>query len=296
VLAIGRYGAATGEVTVAGGLVDMGSGGAVWMGRTEGTTIKISSRLVLTGTGVLRTKQIFEHTPGLGVASQIIFDGGTLKASGSGALVYDVDDVRLTTNGMVIDSAGFNVSVATALQDAAGQAGGITKKGAGTLTLAGTRAATGPVSVLGGTLVASNGLAVAAGTSRIDGTLTLTAANRLTVGAGAGLAGTGAVARVTLQDNAVFARAKADNAVNPITVSDCVADNRLTVALTGYALADLKTPVALMRTPTAFMDKAKIAVTLNGQTSAHLTTKFVEVDGQQVLYAFYSAGTMLMVW
>jgi hypothetical protein len=150
--------------------------------------------------------------------------------------------------------------------------------------------------VLGGTLVASNGLAVAAGTSRIDGTLTLTAANRLTVGAGAGLAGTGAVARVTLQDNAVFARAKADNAVNPITVSDCVADNRLTVALTGYALADLKTPVALMRTPTAFMDKAKIAVTLNGQTSAHLTTKFVEVDGQQVLYAFYSAGTMLMVW
>jgi len=294
VLSIGRYGVATGEVTVAGGLVDMGSNGSVWVGRADQT--KNAGRLVLAGTGVLRTKQIFEHIPGPTSASQILFDGGTLKASASGTLVYSIDDVRLTTNGMVIDSAGFNVSVATVLQDAAGQAGGITKKGAGTLTLAADRNATGPVSVLGGTLVVSNAVAVSADTSRIDGALTLTAANRLTVAAGAALAGTGTVARVTLQDSAVFTRAKADGAVTPLTVSDCVADNRLTLALTGYVLTDLITSVPLMRTPTVFMDVSKITVTLNGQSNSQLTAKFVEVGGQQVLYASYSTGTLMRVW
>jgi autotransporter-associated beta strand protein len=289
VLAIGRNVNTTGEVSVAGGLVNVN--GNVYMSGGS----KALARLTLSGSGTLRTKAIYEKDPPAGT-SQMIFDGGTLQAAATGLLVDLLDDVRLTTNGMVLDSAGYTVSVAPTLQDASGQAGAITKKGAGTLTLAGTRAATGPVSVLGGTLVASNGLAVAAGTSRIDGTLTLTSPNRLTVGVGAALAGTGTVAKVTLQDNAVFARAKADNAVTPITVSDCVADNRLTVALTGYALTDLKTPMALMRTPTAFMDKAKITVTLNGMTSANLTAKFVEVGGQQVLYASYSTGTMILVW
>ncbi len=60
----------------------------------------------------------------------------------------------------------------------------------------------------------------------------------MTVASGAALSGTGAVARVTLQDNAVFARAKADGAVAPLNVSDCVAENRMTVAMTGYALTE----------------------------------------------------------
>ena len=295
VLAIGRYSSATGVVTVAGGLVDMGSGGAVWIGRADQAT-KAAGRLVLTGNGVLRTKQVFEYAAGAAATSQILFDGGTLKASASGALVYDVDDVQLTTNGMVVDSDGFSISVATVLQNASGQAGGITKKGAGTLTLAGTRTATGPVSVLGGTLVASNDLAVAAGSSRMDGTLALSAGYRLAVGTGAALAGTGTVARVTLQDNAVFARAKADNARTPLTVSDCVADNRLTVALTGYSLMELRSSLPVIRAPTAFMDASKITVTLNGQPNSHLTAKFAEVGGQQVLYASYSAGTMIVVF
>jgi autotransporter-associated beta strand protein/T5SS/PEP-CTERM-associated repeat protein len=296
VLAIGRYGVATGEVTVAGGLVDMGSGGSVWIGRADaGSGTKSLGRLVLTGTGVLRAKQVFENFAGPGATSQLLFDGGTLKASASGAFVYSVDDVRLTANGMVVDSAGYNVSVATVLENASGQAGGITKKGAGTLTLAGTRSATGPVSVLGGTLVASNNLAVAAGTSHIDGTLTLTAANRLTVGAGAALAGTGTVARVTLQDNAVYARAKSDGAVTPLIVSDCVAEDHLTVALTGYSLLELITPVPLIRAPTAFIAPSNVTVTLNGQTNSFLRAKFVEAGGQQVLVVSYSTGTLITV-
>ena len=292
VLAVARNAGATGLVTVAGGLLDVN--GAVWLGRLDSGTVSPYARLVLTGSGVLRTKQVFEYSSA--VTSQILFDGGALQAAASGALAYSVDDVRLTANGMVVDTAGYANTVALRLRDAAGQSGAITKKGAGTLTLAGTREATGPVSVLGGTLVASNDLAVAAGTSRIDGTLALSASYRLIAGAGAALAGTGSVARVTLQDGAVFARDKSDSARTPLTVSDCVADNRLTVALTGYSLMELRSSLPLIRAPTAFMEASKITVTLNGQPNSHLTAKFAEAGGQQVLYASYSVGTMVVVY
>jgi len=293
VMSIGRNAGATGEVTVAGGLVDMGSNSSVWLGRAD-TGSGTLGRLVLRGGGILRTKAIFEYSAT--ATSQILFDGGTLQAAVSGALIYSVDDVRLTANGMVVDTAGYNVSIAAVLRDAAGEAGSITEKGTGTLTLATDRTATGPMSVLsGGTLVASNGLAVAAGTSRIDGTLTLTTANRLTVGAGAALAGTGAVTRVTFQDGAVLARAKSDNAITPINISDCAANDRLVIALTGYSFADLRTSIPLIRAPTAFINTPKITVMLNGQASSQLTTKFVDVGGQQVLYVSYSAGMLIKV-
>jgi len=149
--------------------------------------------------------------------------------------------------------------------------------------------------VLGGTLVVSNQVAVAAGTSRIDGTLSLTAANRLTVGTGAALAGTGTVARVTLQDNAVFARDKAEGAVAPLNISDCVAEHRLTIALTGYGFSDLKIPVPLIRASSAFIAPSNVTVTLNGQTSQFLSAKFSEAGGQQVLSVSYSYGTLISV-
>jgi T5SS/PEP-CTERM-associated repeat protein/autotransporter-associated beta strand protein len=295
VLAIGRNAVATGEVTVAGGLVDMGSNGSVWVGRADQTATKISGRLVLTGNGVLRTKEVFENAAGPAAVSQILFDGGTLKASVSGKLVYAVDDVRLTANGMVIDSAGFSVSVVPTLQDAAGEAGGITKKGGGTLTLAGARSATGPVSVLGGTLVVSNGVAVSSGTSRIDGTLTLTADHRLTVGAGAALAGTGIVARVTLRDNAVFARSKADHATSPLRLEDCTADGGLTVALSGYSLSDLMAPVPLLKVASAWAKPTSVSVTRDGVAAPYIIAKYAESGGATVLNVVYNSGTMIRV-
>ena len=109
------------------------------------------------------------------------------------------------------------------------------------------------------------------------------------------LAGTGAVARVTLQDNAVYARSKADNAVTPLTVSDCVASGRLTIALTGYTLRELKTALPLIRMPTAAIDTGKISVTLNGVTNRFLLAKYVADGGQQVLSVSYSAGTLVRV-
>ena len=288
VLAIGRYAGATGLVTVAAGLLDVN--GSLWMGGGANAL----AQLALTSNGVLRTQTIMEKDAA--ATSQLVFDGGTLQAAASGTLVQALDDVRLTANGLVVDSAGYNVSIVPTLQDAAGESGSVTKKGAGSLTLAGTRAATGPVSVLGGTLVVSNGVTVTAGTSRIDGTLALTSDNRLTVGAGATLSGTGTVTRLTLVDGAVFARAKADGAAIPLTVADCVAGGKIAVLLSGYDLAELKKSLPLISVPNVFVDPSKVTVTLNGQTNARLRTKYVNVSGRQVLCVFYFEGTLIAVF
>ena len=290
VLAVGRYVNATGMVAVSGGVLDVN--GSVWMGGAASAF----ARLSLSGSGVLRTKTIQEYNAA--ATSLIVFDGGTLKAAASGALIQPLDDVRLSATGMVVDTDGYAVSIVPTLQDAtAGVAGGITKKGAGTLTLAGTRAATGPVSVLGGTLVVSNNVAVLAGTSRIDGVLSLTAANRLTVGAGAALAGTGTVARVTLADNAVFARSKTDVAVAPLNVSDCVANGHLTVDLSGYSLTDLLISLPLLKVPsTAFAKPMSVNVKRNGVSAPSVIVRYTESDGATVLNVVYNSGTMIRVY
>lgn len=311
---IGR-GTGTGVVTVAGGTLEVP--GEVRLGGNPTS----QGRLTLTGNGILKAGYIAEYSAG--ASSVLLFDGGTLQAGASGALIRSVDDIRLTTNGLVLDTAGYNVTITGLLQNAVGEAGSLTKKGAGTLTLASDHAANGPVKVLGGTLkpdtgkaiVLSGGASVAGGAvldvslasgtdyttvsgsvSRIDGTLTLKAGGRLVVGTGASLAGTGTVARVTLQDNAVLARAKADNAVTPLTVSDCVANGQVIVALTGYTLGELKTAVPLIRMPTAAIDAGKVTVTLNGQPNPFLFVKYVSDGGQQVLSVSYSVGTLIRLY
>ena len=187
VFCVGR-GTGTGVVSVAGGTLVVP--GELRLG---GNATSVGS-LTLSGGGVLKAGFISELAAD--AQSTLLFNGGTLQAMTIGAIIRSVDNVRLTAKGLVLDTSIYAVSVIPTLQDAPGEAGGITKKGAGTLTLAGVRTATGPVSVLVGTLVMSNTVAVSAGSSRIDGTLTLTAGNRLTVGPGAALAGTGTVARV----------------------------------------------------------------------------------------------------
>mgnify|MGYP001271721105 CR=1 FL=1 len=291
VMPLARYATGRGTLTVSGGLLDL-NGGELWVGRPTGSV----ARFVLTGDGVVKAKSVFERESG--AASEVLFDGGTLQAARNDAqLIGALDDVRLTAKGLVVDTDGHAVSTVPELKNAVGEAGAITKKGAGTLTVSGTRSATGPVSVLEGILTFNEAVTVQAGVSRIDGTLALPDTTRLTVASGAALAGTGSVARVTLADGAAFARAKADGATTPLEVNDCMASSALTVALSGYTQTDLLASLPLLQVPTAsFTKPGSVSVTLDGTPNAGIKAKYTEVGGNTVLAVRYMTGTLISVW
>ncbi len=105
------------------------------------------------------------------------FDGGTLTATTSAAkFMQGLTQTTIKSGGAVVDSNGFDITIAQALLDGGGN-GGLTKNGIGTLTLRGANTYTGPTDVLAGTLV-------------VDGT---TGMGLTTVAGGATLAGGGEV-------------------------------------------------------------------------------------------------------
>ncbi len=288
-LSFGTFTNGVGTVTISGGTVKTAAD--VTMGSAAGAV----ANLTLSGSGLLRCRRIYKVANDVTAHAGLLFDGGTLQASTSSQNVIDVlDEVCLTTNGLVLDTDGKNVSVRSVLQNQAGQAGSLTKKGAGTLTLAAARTATGPVSVLAGTLVASNTLAVAEGLSTVNGTLTLSAGS-LSVAAGAALAGTGAVSSLELAGNALFRRAKADGAVTPLQADSLSTDGPLTLALTGYTVGDLEALLPLIRTPSP-LDVSQVTVTVDGETLKGVRAVTRTDQGQNLLGVKYFSGTLISVY
>lgn len=78
------------------------------------------------------------------------FGGGTLVAGASGNFMHDVDVVNVEAGGAIINTAGFNVIVASALLDNGG--GALTKSGLGSLTLTGPNSYAGATTVNAGKL------------------------------------------------------------------------------------------------------------------------------------------------
>ena len=108
--------------------------------------------------GVLETKGL---TLGSGSAT-LTFNGGELKAVGdleSGGLIDDGITVRVGANGGVVNANGKSVSIPAAI-GAAGDTGGMTYKGGGTITLPAQPAYSGTTTVeLGTTLVVPSAIA-----------------------------------------------------------------------------------------------------------------------------------------
>jgi len=96
--------------------------------------------------GTLATNRTI--TGGLYAASIFNFNGGTLKANGTTTtLATSLTTVNIRNGGAVIDTNGFNISIAKALTHSTiggdnATDGGLTKIGLGTLTLSGTDAST----------------------------------------------------------------------------------------------------------------------------------------------------------
>ena len=112
-----------------------------------------------------------------GAAScNVNIDGGTIRATGSAAPFLNFwggAKVNIQSNGATIDSNGFDISANTPLlEDAVSTGGGLTKLGAGKLTLGGTANSTytGATTVSAGRLImggtpATSGVSIAAGAS-----------------------------------------------------------------------------------------------------------------------------------
>lgn len=97
------------------------------------------------------------------IASTINFNGGTLRAGASNAnflLTGSIDNAVVQSGGAIIDTNNFNATIGKALT-AGSPSGGLTKQGAGTLTLSAANTYTGATTVSTGTLALSAGGTIA---------------------------------------------------------------------------------------------------------------------------------------
>lgn len=152
----------TGTLNVSGGTVTIqgDSTKSIFITRPRSdnnSTGSFTGSVSLTG-GTLETARTFTEssaTTGGTKTSSITLNGGTLRALGNNSdwISTTIDTLTFGSSGATIDTNGFSATIAKA----AGGTGGLTKSGAGTLTLTGTNTYAGSTVVSGGTLVVGSG-------------------------------------------------------------------------------------------------------------------------------------------
>jgi autotransporter-associated beta strand protein len=124
------------------------------------------------------TLSAFNVASSTGVNAVFNFNGGILQAAFNPPTpwMFGLSQANILAGGAIIDSSNFNVTITQGLL-AGSVSGGLTKKGAGTLTLSGTNTFTGPITNNAGTLIL-NSPSTYAGAAVINaGTLQLTTAS-----------------------------------------------------------------------------------------------------------------------
>lgn len=170
-------GSAQGTLTVSGsGLVQVGGFG-----------LELGSDAAAVGTVHLNggTLSVVDVSRGFGTAN-FNFDGGTLKPTANSAnFMSGLTSAKIKGGGALIDTAGFDITIGqNLLTDDISTGGGLSKTGAGSLTLNGTSTYTGVTSVTGGRLIVNGSIATSALTS---------------VGAGVVIGGSGTLGTTTLE-------------------------------------------------------------------------------------------------
>jgi autotransporter-associated beta strand protein len=168
----GTSGSLAGNVTDNGILIFNRSDTARFGGDISG-----SGSLVQAGGGTLVLTGSSTHTGGT------VISGGTLQIGNGGTSGSIAGNI--TDNGTLAFNRGDSVTYAGAISGT----GGVTKTGAGTLTLSGVNTYTGGTSVSSGTLTVTGS----------------TASSAVTVGASASLAGSGTVGSLTVQSGGTVA-------------------------------------------------------------------------------------------
>ncbi len=186
------------------------NGGLVWFSGTGGNAVTIGTVANADGTynlngGVLWTGQIVQGSP---AATNAVFNlnGGTLKPLANSTTFFQgVQSAFVKNGGVIIDTTNFNITIAQNLQ--AGGSGGLTKVGAGTLTLSGTNTYAGVTVVSNGSLSISGRLDGAGAVTVAGGSLggSGTVAGPVTVQASGTLSPGVSVGTLTLQSNLVVA-------------------------------------------------------------------------------------------
>jgi fibronectin-binding autotransporter adhesin len=165
-------------ITVAGGTLDMGSTGRIILGDrfVSGNTAGgfVNSSMFLTS-GTLKVAQNIaqgnNQSPSGGLTSRFVFDGGTLQLTGAPAVrLFSTVNPNVSAGGAIIDTGTFSTNISTNLvETSTSTGGGLTKNGAGTLSLAGTSTFTGATTINGGTLSVGGTSAAAGGAGILGG-------------------------------------------------------------------------------------------------------------------------------
>jgi autotransporter-associated beta strand protein len=163
--------------------------GTILLGSNLAGNSASTGTLNLDGGTLATLRSIISGSVGAGIVN---FNGGILKANGASLTVNlgTLGTTNVRNGGAVIDTNGFDITIAQALRHSTiagdnAMDGGLTKKGAGILTLSGANAFTGAVALNAGTLnlsgantlagpVAINaGALIVAGGSTLGGGVTL---------------------------------------------------------------------------------------------------------------------------
>ncbi|WP_425616202.1 beta strand repeat-containing protein [Anatilimnocola sp. NA78] len=151
-------GAVAGTLNVNGGTVTVA--GNVILGTASNATGNATATVNLNGGTLQVAGNIAEGTATGTVTSTFNFNGGVLRAGASNAtFMQGLDAANVQAGDAIIDSNGFNITIAQPLLDATGD---LIKQGTGTLTLTGTNTYTGTTSVNAGVLAVNNGVGTGA--------------------------------------------------------------------------------------------------------------------------------------
>ena len=141
--------ASSGSTSFSGTISDSGSANAISLLKSGASTQTLAGVNSYSGTTTVAGGTLTIGTGSLGSAGNVTFTGGTLRyASGNTQTI--ASRIKNSTAAVTIDTNGNNVVFPSPLD--ASNSGGLTKAGAGTLSLGGTSAYSGTTIVSGGTL------------------------------------------------------------------------------------------------------------------------------------------------